>query len=358
MHAQTWFRTGRVLLCPGLVLAPISAVHGQGSPPVLNIVTTGTGSGAVVSTPQGISCSVTNGMATGVCLATFPPSAVVILTAVPSPGTVTTFVGGCSGTVSCAVQLLASTTVTVHFTELPRHTMVVTSTGNGSGSIASTPQGLQCTLGPAHAPTCEASFPVGTTVTISAQLLDGTFTGWSGACSGSGICQVVMNQDLAVATTFALGVYPVVLSPVGDGAGSVEAAGSGLNCSRSQGATTGSCSSVLPHGTRIELRAIPISSEFGGWGTTNCAPSLDCEVTVTQALTVSPRFVTGETAVNELADMLLGSRALDPGFGGLLDAAGNHNGTADLGDLLALIDRTPGVRLLQALATAFPGRNE
>src|SRR5689334_2230541 len=67
---------------------------------------------------------------------------------------------------------------------------VVISIG-GSGAVTSSPAGLDC-VGPNG---CTRSFPLGTTVALSAAAASGqTFIGWTGACSGSALkCAVVAN---------------------------------------------------------------------------------------------------------------------------------------------------------------------
>ena len=80
------------------------------------------------------------------------------------------------------------------FTAQPALTITVA--GTGLGTV--TGSGISC---PA---TCSASYPVGTTVTLTATPASGsTFTGWSvGGCSGTGACQVTMSSDVSVAAIF------------------------------------------------------------------------------------------------------------------------------------------------------------
>lgn len=57
--------------------------------------------------------------------------------------------------------------------------------GTGDGSVSSVSTGIDCGTA------CVASVPLGTMVTLSAAPSSGsTFTGWSGACSGTGTCTV------------------------------------------------------------------------------------------------------------------------------------------------------------------------
>ena len=61
------------------------------------------------------------------------------------------------------------------------HTLTVAKAGTGSGTVTSSPAGINCGA------TCSASFPAATVVTLTAAPAAGsTFAGWSGACSGTG----------------------------------------------------------------------------------------------------------------------------------------------------------------------------
>jgi uncharacterized repeat protein (TIGR02543 family) len=69
--------------------------------------------------------------------------------------------------------------------------------GTGSGSVASSPAGIDC------GPVCSLSVEVGAQVTLSASPAPGsTFSGWSGGCSGTGSCSVTMTDDQTVTATF------------------------------------------------------------------------------------------------------------------------------------------------------------
>jgi len=78
--------------------------------------------------------------------------------------------------------------------------------GAPDGTVASNPAGIDCGVS-----SCAASFPVGAMVDLSATGSAPTeFQGWSGACAGSGACQVTMNSDQFVTATFGTQVPNVV----------------------------------------------------------------------------------------------------------------------------------------------------
>jgi hypothetical protein len=161
----------------------------------LTVSRAGTGSGTVTSSPAGINCGAT-------CSAMFDTGTQVTLTAAAAAGS--TFAGwsggGCSGTGTCKVTLNADTTVTATFNTTPpvMHTLTVSPAGSGSGSVTSSPAGIDCGA------TCSHAYTAGTQVTLTATADSGsTFTGWSGGgCSGTSNCVVTLNSDTAVTATF------------------------------------------------------------------------------------------------------------------------------------------------------------
>ena len=74
-----------------------------------------------------------------------------------------------------------------------QYTLTVSKTGAGSGTVTSSPSGINCGT------TCSAGFNSGQSVTLTAAAGTGsTFSGWSGeGCSGTGTCVVTMNAARA-----------------------------------------------------------------------------------------------------------------------------------------------------------------
>ena len=77
----------------------------------------------------------------------------------------------------------------------PPTTYTLTVTVSGRGTVTSSPTGIKCSSG-----ACGASFPAGTTVSLS--VTSGTLFSWGGACSGTGACTVLMNGSKSVTATF------------------------------------------------------------------------------------------------------------------------------------------------------------
>jgi Divergent InlB B-repeat domain/Prenyltransferase and squalene oxidase repeat len=158
--------------------------------PTLTVTKAGSGSGTVTSSPAGIDCGAT-------CSAKFPRGTALTLTATPDAGSTFTGWGGdCTGTGPCVVTMDQDQAVTATFDVGPP-TLTVTKAGSGSGTVTSSPAGIDCGA------TCAASFSNGTIVTLTATPDAGsTFTGWGGDCTGTGPCVVTMDQDRAVTATF------------------------------------------------------------------------------------------------------------------------------------------------------------
>jgi hypothetical protein len=81
-----------------------------------------------------------------------------------------------------------------------RPTVSVDFAGSGSGSVSSVPSGINCSAN------CAAQFDLGTQLTLSAVATGGsTFSGWSGACTGTGSCVINVAAAASVTATFADG---------------------------------------------------------------------------------------------------------------------------------------------------------
>jgi hypothetical protein len=78
------------------------------------------------------------------------------------------------------------------------YTLSVTKAGTGSGTVTSSPIGINCGL------TCSYDFAANSVVTLTATPTSpSTFGGWSGAsCSGTGTCIVTMSSAQSVTATF------------------------------------------------------------------------------------------------------------------------------------------------------------
>jgi hypothetical protein len=227
-----------------------------------------TGAGTVTSSPSGINCGST-------CNAGFTSGTVVTLTPTPAAGwAFTGWSGGCSGSGGCTVTMNSAQSVTATFNQL--FTLTVSHSGNGS--VTSSPVGINCGA------TCSASFASGTAVTLTPTPASGWgFSGWSGACSGSGSCVVTVNAATSVTATFTQLSY--TLSVFVSGNGSVTSSPGSISC-------PGTCSASYLSGTPVTLSATPGGgATFAGWSG-GCAGTGGCTVTMNSPESVAASFTT------------------------------------------------------------------
>lgn len=241
----------------------------------LSISRSGAGSGTITSSPAGIDCGTS-------CSTQFDLGSEVTLTATPNPNSylIGWDAAGCDNTGPCQVAINGDTTVTANF-GLKSYLLTVQKAGNGSGSVSSSPSGIDCGT------TCTSSFNDGTPVTLTATPQAGsTFTGWSGGgCSGTGTCKLTVTADTTVTPTFAAASsYALTVSKSGNGSGSVASSPSGINCGPA-------CSHHYPGGTSVTLTAFAASgSNFAGWSGA-CTGTAACTVTMSVAHSVVASFL-------------------------------------------------------------------
>lgn len=90
-------------------------------------------------------------------------------------------------------------TAVVQVTAIINHTLSVTKAGKGAGTVSSSPAGINCGTA------CSAAYSAGASVTLLVAPASGsTFTGWSGACTGTKSCVVSMTAVKSVGANFRL----------------------------------------------------------------------------------------------------------------------------------------------------------
>ena len=233
-----------------------------------NLTASVTGGGRVQSTDGDIYCP-------SQCVADYLPGTPVTLNAYAQQGwSFAGWSGACTGTGSCNLTMWQNESVTGNFTE---NSYPLTVTTSGSGSVTSTDGFINCPG------TCSHNYLYNTQVTLNANPAVGwSFTGWSGACTGTGPCQVTMTQGTSVSASFTQAYYTLTASVVGDG--TVTSTDGFINC-------PGMCSHTYISLTQITLNATPSSGwNFSGW-TGACMGVGSCTVNLTGNLAVTGVFV-------------------------------------------------------------------
>jgi hypothetical protein len=163
----------------------------------------------------------------------------------------------------------------------PQFTVTVSPQGAGTGSVVSTPAGINCPG------TCSASFTSGTQVTLTPEASGGsTFAGWSDdtcAQSGTAPCSFTVNGSVTVDPIFNVQTFTLTVSLAGTGSGSVTSEPQGINCGSG-------CSGIFTGGTTVTLFASPTTgSVFAGWSGA-CSGTGSCVVTMNAAESVTATF--------------------------------------------------------------------
>lgn len=261
----------------------------------LRVTLSGDGSGTVTSTPDGLSCGLLEGVQTGTCEWMVARGTAVMLAAQTSPGF--GFSGwagaGCAGTGTCTLSVQGPVEIAAGFLELLAPLTVVT-TGQGNGTVTSTPAGISCTrTNSSQSGTCQTSVRLFERVALAAQPAAGhTFAGWSGGgCSGDGTCEVTVSAATTVTASFTPAPELLVVATEGIGNGSVTSAPAGIACTRTAQSESGNCVAPVPYGTTVTLTAAGSGGhEFTGWTGGGCSGTGSCQVSMTQAREVRASF--------------------------------------------------------------------
>ena len=261
-------------VCVVSTTATVTATFNLPAPPpfTVTVTKTGTGTGTVTANPAGINCG-------GDCTGTYPGGTTVTLIATAEAGSVFTgwSGGGCAGASSCVVSTTA--TVTATFSVIPPPiTVTVNKNGTGAGTVTSNPTGINC------GGDCTGTYPGGTTVTLTPSPSAGSlFAGWSGGCTGTGLCQVA--STVTVTATFNVlppqGTFTVTILKGGTGTGKVVSGPTGIDC----GAL---CSANFFNNTTVTLTATADGgSTFTGWSGNGCTGTGTCVVNTAASVTAT-----------------------------------------------------------------------
>jgi len=255
----------------------------------------GTGTGTVSSTPLGLSCEKT-------CNAVFNTGTQVVLSA--SAGTNSLFAGwsgSCAGMGNCVIDLKQNSSVTASF--VADASLSVAISGTGLGTVTSTPAGIDCQT------TCSAVFDSGAQVSLVATAAaNAVFSGWSGACSGTGACQVTVSNSTSVSAIFTATAYTLTVTLPGNGTGTITSNPAGITC----GST---CTASFNPGTQVTLTASPSANSYlVAWGSP-CSGTSTCTITLNSNSMVSSTI--NVWPINHIIIMAQENRSFDHYFGAM-----------------------------------------
>ncbi len=225
-----------------------------------------------------------------------------------------------------------STSASYSFTVTTSRTLVANFTLNPVIATSSNPPAGGSTSG-------GGSYAPGTTATVVATPSTCyQFTSWTenGAqVSTSASYSVTVNTSRTLVANFSLKSFAIAAS-------SSPATG---------GSTSGGGTYLCGTTATLQATALP-GYQFVNWTENGVQVSLSASISfaVTAARTLvanfSQQIVLDQAFVDRIVNYLLGTAtALSTAERTWCDAQGNHNGTCDLGDLLALLDANPGVSL-------------
>jgi hypothetical protein len=247
----------------------VSATFEPEPPFALTIETSGTGSGEV-------ECEVEGGEAEE-CEAEYEEGTEVALVPLEDPGSeFTGWSGDCTGSGACELTMDEDKEVTATFDEeevpTPEFDLTIVKAGTGSGTVT-------CDGG-----ACASTYEEGTEVSLVPIEDPGSeFVKWSGDCTGTGACELTMDEDKEVTATFdeeepAPEEFSLTVTKAGTGSGTVACDG-------------GACAPEYPEGTEVTLSATAASgSTFSGWSGAGCSGTGTCELTIEEDTTVTVTF--------------------------------------------------------------------
>jgi uncharacterized repeat protein (TIGR01451 family) len=173
----------------------------------------------------------------------------------------------------------------------PSSTLTVAKAGTGSGTVLSSPAGVDCGTA------CSASYNNGTAVQLTATpAARSVFASWAGCDSVVGdSCTVTMNTNRTVTVTFNPQpplTFTLTVTKAGTGSGTVTSNPMGVDCGTD-------CSANYDAGTSVTLTPIPMADfTFAGWsGDPDCA---DGVVTIDASKTCMATFDVAATLVKDI----------------------------------------------------------
>lgn len=181
--------------------------------------------------------------------------------------------------------------------EGPSYALTVTMSGDGAGTVFSSPDGIDC------GSDCTQEYAEGVEVSLIPVAAPGSsFSGWPSSCSGVGECTVRMSGIRSVTASFSANkisappiepppiepppIEPLLLSVVraGNGSGVVSSAPTGVNCGPV-------CGAGFDPTSLVTLTALPAAgSVFATWSGCDTEVANVCTVTMNTTRTITASF--------------------------------------------------------------------
>lgn len=116
--------------------------------------------------------------------------------------------GGTPNAQNSEAQQTNTTITATTYPSVTQYNVSVSMQGDGSGVVTSDPAGINCGLD------CQEEYSEGATIVLGAAPSENSsFESWSGACSGAGMCDLIVGGPLAVIANFKLTTPPPSYSP-------------------------------------------------------------------------------------------------------------------------------------------------
>jgi outer membrane exchange protein TraA len=168
--------------------------------------------------------------------------------------------------------------------------ILVEKAGSGAGLLTSLPGGIDC------GQSCAADYKLGTQVTLKALPDPGSrFIGWSGPCSGTEDCLVVVRSATRLRAEFARAEErraTVVVEKEGEGLGEVLSDPAGLSCGKV-------CSASYRVDQEVRFIAVPEKdARFAGWEGA-CSGVEPCSLVIRGDTRLRARFIKAQITVKE-----------------------------------------------------------
>ncbi|MBI4502979.1 MAG: hypothetical protein HY700_17705 [Gemmatimonadetes bacterium] len=295
------------------------------------IATAGSQGSGVVTSQDGlsptISCTITDGVASGTCSQTYARNIIVDLTAAAG-GADNVFVAwggsdgaGCATNPGCSVSMTAPRTLSANFEDLFALTVTALDGSQGSGTVTSQnglSPAISCTITDGvPSGTCSQAYVRNTAVVLTAAAATGNgFVGWGGSdgsgCAASTSCSIAMTVTRTLSANFEDLFTLTVAARAGSQGNGTVTSQSGLSpsigCTITGSVASGSCIQNYARNTVVVLTAAPAAGNgllaWGGSDGASCAPATSCTVSMTAARSLDAGFAPALVTVIRALDTL------------------------------------------------------